>query len=313
MTRNTIGAERMKYLPALSLGLSVILGIAAFFILRADPGNQAAASEPIPSEVAAIPQTQTVEVLVAAQPIESGAPVLRELVDTVDWPKDLVPNGALADPRQLIGPSGDVLFAQSAFVVGEPLTGEKLALSPPRRMLSRDIPEGFRAVSIGVTNVTNVSGFVLPGDRVDLIAYEQVPGRTGPDAFQPRPLIDHVLVLGVDQFMGKQVQGALPASMVTFALKPEDARQVTAAARDSRIGLALIGQAETEAREAESKPEADAPARPAQRPAPSQTSRRAPPAPETTRVRVVHGSSSQIVTAPVEQAAPLELTAEVRP
>ncbi|MEO0816719.1 MAG: Flp pilus assembly protein CpaB [Pseudomonadota bacterium] len=306
----------MKYLPAISLGLSVILGVLAFFVLRMEPAKTETV-EPNPvREVSAAAPVQTVSVLVVSETVEMGAPVLPEAVETRDWPSDLVPEGALMAMRDIRSANGEPRFAQVELMPGEPLLATKIADTPPRRMLSRDIPAGYRAVSISVTNVTNVAGFVLPGDRVDMMAYIPVPGATGPDAFRARPLVENVLVLGVDQFMGASVEGAVPASLVTFALKPDDAQRITAAARESRIGLALIGQAEVDAQEAEETKDAEevtpVAAQPSPRPRRRAPVRRAAPVPatrpETTQVRVVHGANIATVTAPVEEEpAPVDL------
>ncbi|MEM9740334.1 MAG: Flp pilus assembly protein CpaB [Pseudomonadota bacterium] len=305
----------MKYLPAISLGLSVILGVLAFFVLRTGSDDTKRSGSAPVREVAAAAPVQTVSVLVVREAIDAGALVLPEAIETRDWPSDLVPEGALMSMRDLKAPNGEFRFAQAALLPGEPLIATKIADTPLRRMLSRDIPEGFRAVSISVTNVTNVAGFVLPGDRVDLIAYISVPGKTGPEAYRPRPLMEDVLVLGVDQYMGTDVQGAVPASLVTFALEPGDAHEITAAARESRIGLALIGLAEIEARAEEGDEETKIPtvprAAPVVRPPASAGQRLAPPPisrPETTQVKVVHGASVTTVTAPVEEEpAPADL------
>lgn len=304
----------MKYLPAISLGLSVVLGIIAFLVLRSGESERAVSQTMAVREVSAAAPVETVSVLVVKEEVEAGAPVLAEAVDVVEWPRELVPSGAVTRLDGLVSPAGKPLVAQASLTPGEPVLAAKLAETPPRRMLSRSIPDGFRAVSISVTSVTNVSGFVLPGDRVDLLAYVEVPGKTGHEAYRPELIHENVLVLGVDQFMGSEVEGARPASLVTFALKPEDAGRITAAARDSRIGLALIGQEEIKAK-AEQPEEEDA-AEPvvAPRPAPAPRPRivrqvTPPPAPRptTTEVKVVHGTRTTTVTAPVEADGPMDL------
>ncbi|MEL6662023.1 MAG: Flp pilus assembly protein CpaB [Pseudomonadota bacterium] len=306
----------MKYLPAISLGLSVVLGILAFVILRSGQADGPESKPQAVREVSAAAPVQTVSVLVLEENIEVGEPVLATQVKSVDWPVELAPVGSLRSESELLSASGAPRIAQAPLMAGEPLMASKIGDTAPRRMLSRDIPEGFRAVSISVTNVTNVSGFVLPGDRVDLISYIPQPGKTGPEAFSARPLIDNVLVLGVDQFMGAEVEGALPASLVTIALKPADAQRITAVARESRIGLALIGKAEVEAAADDDKDEAaDATPPPrASRPV-VRTIRRAPPParPETAQVKVVHGSAVSVVTAPVEEGGPVDLMQGAKP
>ncbi|MCI4643727.1 MAG: Flp pilus assembly protein CpaB [Hyphomonadaceae bacterium] len=293
----------MKYLPAISLGLSLVLGIAAYFLLR---GGPEVSSTPVAATVQVVEpvvEPKTVNVLVLKEEIEGGMPVTPDLVRSRDWPAEHVPDGALTNTTSLYGTNGAPLLAQMNMISGELLVAEKLGELPPRRMLSKSIPVGYRAVSIAVTTETGVAGFVLPGDRVDINAFIAVPGGRGPDAFRTRPLLGNVLVLGIDQIMGSQVEGAMPSSLVTLALEPEDAQRVTAASRESRLGLALIGQEELE-KEEEETPEAQRP-----RPVITPVVRRAPqPArPSTARVTVVHGTNAETVTAPVDEGEPMQI------
>lgn len=296
----------MKYAPAISLGLSLVLGLTAFFILRAAPAEGGVDDAPVPTVTA---PPEMIEIFVVAEPIEAGAPVSIDDLTTRDWPKSAMTREFLTDASQLTGPDGAPLIAQTELTPGVPLMTSGLGSEPPRQMLSKRIPDGFRAVSISVTTETGVAGFVLPGDQVDLTAYHEVPGRVGPDAYRPESLFSRVLVLGVDQVMSEAVEGALPVSLVTLALKPDDAARLTAAARNSRIGLALVGQAETEAASDEpvEKAAPSAPANPAPVRARTVSAPRQPAAPESVRVKVVHGAASTTVTAPVAiVAAPVE-------
>ena len=285
----------MKYIPAISLGLSLVLGIAAFLLLRAGPAESSPAGV-ASVQVAEVQEPETVTVLILRDVIEAGMPVTPDLVRSRDWPAEHLPAGALTHTTDLYGPTGTPLFAQMNMIGGEVLVAEKLAEVPPRRMLSKEIADGFRAVSIAVTTETGVAGFVLPGDRVDITAFVPQPGRTGPDAYRSRPLLEGALVLGIDQIMGNDVEGAMPSSLVTLALKPEDAQKVTAASRESRLGLALIGQEELD-NEEEETPE---PVRPAPRPVVYRPAPQ-PARPDTARVTVVHGTRAQTVTTPVEE------------
>lgn len=302
----------MKYAPAVSLALSVLLGIAAFLLLR---GGNSSEAQPVAGLERAAPaeRIRTQDILIVTAELVAGEAVLAEHVSARAWPADMLPEGAVSEISILQNPSFPMI-AQAPLFPGEPLLATKIAPTPPRRMLSQDIPDGMRAVSIAVTLETAVAGFVLPGDRVDLTVFEAVPGQTGPDAFEARPLLENVLVLAVDQIMGNTVQGARPSSYVTMALTPDDAQEITAVARQERISLALIGQDEIERRE-DAEEAAEEP-EPAPRPAPPRIIYRTvqappPPRPEFTQIRVVHGTSSSTITAPVApDAASGEETSE---
>ena len=306
----------MKAAPVISLGLSVLLGAAALFIGRGwlfPGGDSADASQA--SQPAAIVETRPVtrSLLVARGDIESGMMITPDLVEAGEWPESLFPAGALESPSELLPQEGYMPVARGFIAAGEPVLAAKLAYEPPRRYLAQDIPEGKRAASISVTLETGVAGFVLPGNRVDINAFEKRIGETGPDAFRARPLLKGVLVLAVDQYFDTHAEGALPSRVVTLALSEEEVLKVTSAARDSQLGLSLIG--DDEARKLEDgdvqapAPAPVAAARPA-RPAKPRVTRASQPAPKPApkpepkpalrvNVDVVHGTDKETVEAPV--------------
>lgn len=299
----------MKLAPALSLGLAIILGAAALLIGRGylGGGSEAEASSTVAETVPA--EAQMTEILVAAVDIEMSAPLTPDMVVAKPWPNAAMPLDALRDPSELMLPGDQPMFANGFIAAGEPILGRKLVIEAPRYNLASIIPEGFRAISIGVTMETGVAGFVLPGDRVDITAFVQVPGKTGPDAFSAKPLLSGVLVLAIDQIFNDTVEGAKPSNTVTLALTPDQARMLAAAARDSRLGLALIGEDEAE------KLETDDPAavptladltRPKPRPVkprpPRLEVRRPSGPPKQVSVEVIHGTTAESVVTPNTEA-----------
>ena len=303
----------MKLAPAISLGLSVILGVAALVIGRGYlfSNTDTAAAEPAAATVAA-PAPRLTRVLVAAQDIAMADAVTDEVVTFADWPADILPPDALKDVEGLQMPNGAFAFSNGFIAAGEPILQRKLAVIPPRVNLSTLIPDGMRAVSISVTMETGVAGFVLPGDRVDLTAF--VPsGGDGPDAYAPRPLLDGVLVLAVDQNFDDTAQGALPSSTVTMAMTPAQALLVTSTARDSRIGLMLIGKDESERMSGVESADLAWPrlpeairgvsaARPEARAAPRTRIAPKPKIPSRVAVQVVHGTDGEKVSTPNTEA-----------
>lgn len=298
----------MKLTPIISLGLSAILGLLALAIGQGwfsggSDASTAEAAETAPTLAA----VETVTVVVAAEDIEMAAQLQRGMLTVTEWPARLVPEGAFSALTELPLSRNFAPYASGFIARGEPILPGKLVQQPPRRVLSESIPDGMRAVSVSVTLESGVSGFVLPGDRVDITAYTRIEGRTGPDAWRATPLLKGVLVLAADQTFTELVEGALPAQTVTVAVTPADALRLSAAARDSRLGLALLGREEAEKLEAAAgRANASAPAPPRVKPQvtrrPTATTRRAVPRrPSKVAVTVVHGVDAETVTAPVDK------------
>lgn len=295
----------MKYAPAISLALSVVLAIVGFLVWRGGERDPQAASAQ-PAAAAAAPAIATRSVLVARAEVETGERLEPGMVELREWPAQLVPDGALDTEDGIYSPNGERLLAQGHIFPGEPILSAKLAVTPPRRKLSQEIENGLRAVSIAVTSETGVSGFVLPGDWVDILAYERVPGGRDHKAYKATPLVRRVEVLAADHVFGNEAEGALPSSFVTLALSFEQARKVTAAARETRLGLALIGLEEILNEAGRDVAETDTPAQPAKSRARRVTMRasRPTPRPKAVDVKVVHGTSVDTVTTPVSPSEP---------
>lgn len=118
---------------------------------------------------------QTVDVMVARQPIPAGTQVTAAMIDKQPWPENLVLEGFIKgnDAEKLA--IGKV--TRSAFQAREPLIGTKLADTSESGFLAATLPAGMRAITIATDAITGVAGFVYPGDRIDLLFTHSIPER----------------------------------------------------------------------------------------------------------------------------------------
>src|SRR5262245_16149431 len=111
---------------------------------------------------AATASIKTQTVVVAAQYIRRGKILTQDLIQTVDWPAELVPRGAETHPSNALNRA-----ALSSIVPGEPILHDKLAGANGSEYISTVIEKGMRAYTIQTTGPSSsVAGFVRPGDRV---------------------------------------------------------------------------------------------------------------------------------------------------
>ena len=113
----------------------------------------------------AAPGMATRHVVVAAADLAVGVELTPESLRTVDWPANSVPDGAMDDPKEIVG-RGLIL----PVIKNEPILPMKLASKEAGSGLPPAIPPGLRAVSVRVNEVIGVAGYVLPGTRVDVVA-----------------------------------------------------------------------------------------------------------------------------------------------
>jgi pilus assembly protein CpaB len=126
----------------------------------------------------------------------------------------------------------------------EPLTFNNLATAQAGAGLPPTITPGMRAISVRVNDVVGVAGFVLPGTRVDVMVI--VPER---DNSVARVVVSNVQVLAsgtkFDQDAAKEGQ-AMPTSVVTLLVKPEDAERIGLASNQGQIMLTLRNPLDTD-------------------------------------------------------------------
>ena len=125
--------------------------------------------------------TPAKSVLIARKPIERGQ-ILRP--DDLAW--EPWPEGGIAKNYILLGMRSPETYsgwvARQPIAVGEPLIESKIVAPGNRGFLSAVLHPGMRAVSVPVTVTSGISGFVFPGDFVDLIVTYAVQDRPRPGA-----------------------------------------------------------------------------------------------------------------------------------
>lgn len=184
------------------------------------------------------PAQVTTKIVVAAKKIELGTLIKKEDIKLVDWPKATPLEGSFSDTEQVIDRG-----IMSQLQINEPLLESKLAPKEAGAGLMAVIPEGMRALSIQVNSIIGVSGFVLPGSRVDLILTavppKDVKGAKN-DEMGSKIILENLEVLAAGQNVQRDVNGK-PQTVqdVTLLLTPDQAQRVALATGDGRIQLAL--------------------------------------------------------------------------
>jgi pilus assembly protein CpaB len=178
--------------------------------------------------------TPTQPVVVAAADLQLGTELKKEDLTTVNFPQGQVPQGTFSQPAELVG-RGLIV----PLVKNEPVLAAKLASKEAGAGLPPVIPEGMRAVSVRVNEVVGVAGYVLPGNRVDVVA-TATPTESRKDTTSKVVLANvQVLTAGTrmeqDQEKGKPMQ----VTVVTLLVNPEQSERLALASTEGKIQLAL--------------------------------------------------------------------------
>lgn len=170
-------------------------------------------------------------IVVASVNLPLGIEVKNAQVKLVDWPKKSLPAGALkkvADAENRI--------VRGSIVAGEPLLETKLA---PKNsgIMSTLIPPGHRGVTIKVDDAAKESGFIVPGNRVDvLVSMTKEPGSQERFA---KVILQNVPVLAAGQIVEVRDNKTVTVTTVTLALRPDQTERLALAQVEGRLILAI--------------------------------------------------------------------------
>ena len=159
------------------------------------------------------------------------------MLKVVDYPNGFSSAGAFADVGQVTGAKEGSRVALRALTVNEPLHSANVSAPGVRPDLSEAVNGGMRAVSLRSNDVVGVAGFVLPGDRVDILLIRQTGNEKADSVTQV--LAENVLVLGVDQSSGDQATKPSVAKAVTVEVTPDQSELISLARAVGEISLTL--------------------------------------------------------------------------
>jgi len=252
----------------------------------------------IASRLAAVPKTVTTPVLVAARNLEVGSLIRDSDVKSQDW-SGAVPQNAILK-REDVANRGVV----ASMYQGEVFIESRLAPKGAGAGLAATIPQGMRAVALRVNEVVGVSGYVVPGMRVDILVSGTPPGATQNLGTLIRTLLQNIEVLSAGQNIQKDAEGKpILVTVVNLLVTPEQAEVLSLASNETRIQLVLRNPLDTKIAKTAGSAVANlfsgvklAPPASGGPPVPRRPKAQAPPAPEVKKappppivVEVLHG------------------------
>jgi pilus assembly protein CpaB len=185
------------------------------------------------------PTIETQPVVVAAADVPRGVMVTEDMVKVRDYPKDYLPPGTLAKPADAVGRA-----SMTAMVKDEPVLEAKLAPKGSGRGLAALIPEGMRACTIHTPSVsTGVAGFILPGDKVDvLLTLVEMGADDRSGGATTITLLEAVEILAVDQRVDAPAENKVDLALLrsaTLLVTPDQAARLNLAQDKGTLHLSL--------------------------------------------------------------------------
>lgn len=208
----------MSPVRILILVVAAVAAIALAFLVRG-----ALSPKPAAPVTVAAPAKAVKQVLVAKRDLAVGTRLTATDFGWQDWPADTInaayiTDGAAAEapPTGAAGAARDVaktannLFGgaaiesrvgaivREAILSGEPIIDRKLVRGGEGGFMAVVLQPGMRAIAASVTVDTSAGGFILPGDRVDVMQSHEV-NVDNSRSFATQTIVRNVRVLAIDQ------------------------------------------------------------------------------------------------------------------
>jgi pilus assembly protein CpaB len=188
-----------------------------------------------------------VRVAVAAMEIPFGTKLEARHIATIEMIDGSVPAEAYHSAEDPVGK-----VAKATILTGEMLLKPRFVDQGAGSTLAAVVAPNMRAVSIRVDDVVGVGGFLLPGNRVDVVASYQRDQRSFADT-----ILSDVKVLAVDQSAATESNAPVVVRAVTLEVTPEGAEALMKSRELGRLQLTLrnpMDQSVIEKKEAPAAP-----------------------------------------------------------
>ncbi|MXU65338.1 Flp pilus assembly protein CpaB [Oceanomicrobium pacificus] len=190
----------------------------------------------------ATPAIELTTVVVAEKPLPFGKALDREDAVEIEWPAEYVPEGAFTSLDDLFGPEGtDPRAILRQMERHEPILISKVTKFGQDAGLRARLSKGMRAFTLRVDVATGVSGFIQPGDRIDIYW----TGRQS-DKTITKLLLEDVEIIAVDQISDQDLSRPIVARTVTVEVSPRRVAELAQAQGSGRLSLSLRGLSDSE-------------------------------------------------------------------
>jgi pilus assembly protein CpaB len=200
-------------------------------------------------EAATASKAESVNVLVAKANLPSGLILAREHVEWKPWPEKGVAKTFLMEGRDKLD---DVVgsVVRGGIIAGEPVAKGRVIAPGDRGFMAAVLHPDMRAISVKVKPESSVSGFIKPGDHVDLILlHAAIPATADPPKQHKiaETVLTDVRVIAVDQKPEDQSGDASISKTVTLEVTKKQAEIVSVATQIGALTMVLRSLARPDA------------------------------------------------------------------
>ncbi|SDY76389.1 Flp pilus assembly protein CpaB [Citreimonas salinaria] len=185
----------------------------------------------------------TTQIYIAKRPLAYGEAVTADDVVLVHYPTAILPEGHFDEARPVAADGAPPRVVLRAIERNEPLLAVKLSEPGGDAGLVSRLNPGERAFAIKVDVASGVSGFLRPGDLVDIYWTGRPQARDGgmPEGEVTRLIESTVRLIAIDQMANTETREVAIARTVTVAATPLQVAALAQAQSTGRMSLSLVG------------------------------------------------------------------------
>jgi pilus assembly protein CpaB len=228
---------RLKSILLIVVAL-LIAGFTAFMVKSWLEAERAAAQRAMQQKPQA-PQPAGIQVLVAKRDLPVGTFLRPEHLRWQVWPEaSMSPAYAVEGKKKIDDFVGAVVRLPIA--TGEPITDGRVVAPGNSGFLAAVLRPGYRAVSVPVTMTSSISGFVFPGDHVDLLLTHTMPQRIeGLERRAGLTVLRDIRVLALDQKVDVKPGEAGVPKTATVEVTPKQSEIIAVVVEMGKLSLSL--------------------------------------------------------------------------
>ena len=207
--------------------LSLVMGVGAAYT----------ANRWVSAQVVGDDEAEGTLVVAAAMTIPYGTKVENRHVKYIEIPNDVAPTGFFTSEDDVIGSVSTTTIAR-----GEILITDRFAAHETGSTLAALVSENMRALTVRVNDVIGVAGFLLPGNRVDVLSSR----KDGTRRAITETILRNIKVLAVDQTASTEENEPVIVRAVTLEMTPAQAETLVKARTEGEIQLTLRNPLDTQ-------------------------------------------------------------------
>tara|TARA_R110002096_G_scaffold22170_9_gene71569 strand:+ start:5656 stop:6492 length:837 start_codon:yes stop_codon:yes gene_type:complete len=231
---------RLVFLLVLLVGI-MLAGFAGYTAMQRfnEYNNEIARLEKLAAKNVA-----TGNVVLAAKELKFGHALVPSDIKLVRFPTDAIPKNAFRSIEEVFGKKEDEKAPRAVLRVMEPLeilSKSKVSEFGEDAGIASRLGKGMRAFTLKVDVATGVSGFLRPGNTVDVFW----TGRVGKQTIT-RLILDGIDLIAIDQISDEDRNRPYVARTVTVAVTPQVVAALAQAQATGKLQLSLRGTDDTE-------------------------------------------------------------------